>query len=64
MPFKYFKELANGESYLWNILIRNVDFRTQMKLGQINHRLAELVENTAEYELKRLKKKISDNNVM
>ena len=35
-----------------------------MKLGQINHRLAELVEDTAEYELKRLKKKISDNKFM
>ena len=54
----------NGESFVWNILIRKVDFRTQMKLAQLNQRMAELVDENAEYELKRLKKKISDNNVM
>ena len=64
MPLKYFLEFVNGESYLWNILIRNVDFRTKLKLGQINQRLSELVEETAEYELKRLKNKISDNKFM
>ena len=53
-----------GESYVWDILIRKVDFRTQMKLGQLNQRMAELVDWNAKYELKRLKKKIAENKVM
>lgn len=55
---------VNGESYVWDILIRKVDFCTQMKLAQVNQRLAELVDENAEYELKRLKKKISENENM
>ena len=35
-----------------------------MKLCQLNQRMAELVDENAEYELKRLKKKISENKVM
>ena len=55
---------VNGESYVWDILIRKVDFCTQMKLAQVNQRMAELVDENAEYELKRLKKKISENENM
>ena len=49
---------------MWDILIRKVDFRTQIKIAQLNQRMAELVDENAEYELKRLKKEISDNSVM
>jgi len=35
-----------------------------MKLGQLNQRMAELVDWNAKYKLKRLKKKIAENKVM
>ena len=63
-----FKDAENGDcygnSYVWEILIPRLDFRTQKNLAQQNRHIHDVVKENAEYELKKLKKKISDNKFM
>ena len=53
-----------GNSYVWNILIPRLDFRTQLKMAQQNQYIRDAVEENAKYELERFKKKISGDKFM
>ena len=44
--------------------MKKINFQTQLKLAQVNKHLAELVEENAEYELNKLRKKINDDRFM
>ena len=48
----------------WNIIIRKLDFRSQMKISQQNQRLEDLVRENAEYELQKLRRHIKDDKYM
>ena len=46
------------------IIIPKLDFQSQMKISQLNHRLADVVELNAEYELRKFKRHIRDDKYM
>ena len=48
----------------WNIIIRKLDFQSQMKLSQQNQQLQDLVRENADYELQKLRRNIKDNKYM
>ena len=48
----------------WNIIMKKLDFQSQMKLSQQNLRLENLVKENAEYELQKLRRQIKDNKYM
>ena len=48
----------------WNIILRKLDFQSQMKLTKQNQRLEDLVRENAEYELQKFRRHIKDNKYM
>ena len=48
----------------WNIIIKKLDFQSQMKLSQQNLRLENLVKENAEYELQKLRRHTKDDKYM
>ena len=55
---------VGGDHLAWNILIHKMDFRSQLKLSHQNHRLADIVEANAEYQLQKFQRRIRDNKYM
>jgi len=53
-----------GNSLAWDIIIPKLDFQIQMKISQLNHHLADVVELNAEYELRKFKRHIRDDKYM
>ena len=53
-----------AHSLAWDIVIPKLDFQSQMKISQLNHRLADAVELNAEYELQKFKRHIRDDKYM
>ena len=48
----------------WDILIRRLDFQTQLKLSQQSQRLAEVVKMNAESEIRKFQRHIRENKYM
>ena len=48
----------------WNIIIKKLDFQSQMKISQQNQQLEALVRENAESELQKLRRHIKDNKYM
>ena len=48
----------------WNIILRKLDFQSQMKLSQQNQQLEDLVGENAEYELQKFRRNIKANKYM
>jgi len=48
----------------WNIIIKKLDFQSQLKLSQQNQGLEDLVRENAEYELQNFRRNIKDNKYM
>ena len=55
---------TDGDSLAWDIIIPKLDFQSQMKISQLNHRLAYVVELNAEYELQKYKRHIREDKYM
>ena len=55
---------VGGDHPAWDILIRKLDFRSQMKIYQQNQRLADVVMENAEYELRKFRRQIKDDKYM
>ena len=51
-------------SLAWDILIRRLDFQTQLKLSQQNQHLAEVVRMNAESEIRKFQRHIRENKYM
>ena len=60
------RELAGVDGYnpAWDILIRNLDFRSQIKISQLNQRLEDVARENAEYELRKVRRRIRDDKYM
>ena len=52
------------QSLAWDIIIPKLDFQSQMKISQLNHRFADVVELNAEYELRKFKRHIQNDKYM
>ena len=55
---------TDGDSLAWDIIIPKLDFQSQMKISQLNQRLAYIVELNAEYELQKYKRHIREDKYM
>ena len=55
---------VGGDHPAWDIIITKLDFHSQMKIAQQNHRLSELVQINAEYSLRKFRRQIRDDKYM
>ena len=55
---------VDGSSPAWDILIRKLDFQTQMKISQQSHHLEEVVRMNAESELRKFQRQIREDKYM
>ena len=56
--------VCGGDHPAWDILIKKLDFRSQMKLWQVNQHLADVVETHAESELWKFQCQIREDKYM
>ena len=60
-------ELMTGvdeDSPAWNILIRKLDFQTQLKISQQSQHLEEIVRMNAESEIRKFQRHIREDKYM
>ena len=55
---------VDGDHPVWRILIPYLDFHCQFKISQLSHHCADLVELNAEYQLKKLRRRIKEDKYM
>ena len=48
----------------WDIIIGKLDFQSQMKISQLNHRLVDAVNLNAESELRKFQRHIQEDKYM
>ena len=56
--------LQTGDHPAWNVIITKMNFQSQMKIDQLNQRLADMVQINAEYELGFFQRHILDEKYM
>ena len=57
-------EGIGGDHLAWNIIVRKLDYQSQMKMSQQNQRLAELIRMNAESDLRKFRRHIQENKYM
>ena len=55
---------ADEKSPAWNILIRKLDFQTQLKISQQSQHLEEIVRMNAESEIRKFQRHIREDKCM
>ena len=55
---------VGGDHLAWDIIIRKLDYRSQMKISQQNQRLAEVVQMNAESEIRKFQRHIREDKYM
>ena len=55
---------VDGDNPALDIIIPKLDFQSQMKMAQLNKRLANVVQINAEYELRKFQRHIRDDRFM
>ena len=55
---------VTGDHFAWNLVIRKLDYRSQMKIAQQNQHLAEVVDNNATHELKKYRRCLQEDKYM
>ena len=53
-----------GDHPAWDIIIRKLDYKSQMKISQQNQRLADIVKMNSESELRKFKSQIREDKYM
>ena len=56
--------VQTGDHPAWDVIITKLDSHCQMKIAQLNQRLADVVKNHAEYELGSFQRRIRDEKYM
>ena len=56
--------LQTGDHPAWDVIRTKLDFQSQMKIAQLNQRLADMVQINAEYELGLFQRHIRDEKYM
>ena len=56
--------VETGDHPAWDVIITKLDSDCQMKIAQLNQRLAGVVQNHAEYELGSFQRQIRDEKYM
>ena len=55
---------VGGDHLAWDIIIRKLDYRSQMKISQQNQRLASVVQMNAESEIRKYRRHIREDKYM
>ena len=55
---------VDGDNPALDIIIPKLDFQSQMKMAQMNKRLADMVQINAEYELQKFQRHIREDRFM
>ena len=59
------KSLKVGGNHLaWDIIIKRLDYQSQMKMSQQNRHLSEVVQRNAESDLRKFRRQIKENKYM
>ena len=53
-----------GDHSAWDIIIKKLDYKNQMKISQQNQRLADIVKMNAESELRKFRRQIQEDKYM
>ena len=53
-----------GDSSAWNLVVRKLDYRSQMKIAQQNRHLAEVVDNNATHELQKYRRCLQEDKYL
>ena len=53
-----------GDSYAWDLVIRQLDYRSLMKIRQQNKYLAEVVDNYATHELQKYRRRLQEDKYL
>ena len=56
--------VQTGDHPAWDVIIAKLEFQSQMKIAQLNRRLADVVQMNAEYELGSFQRHIQDEKYM
>ena len=52
---------VGGDSLAWDLIIRKLDYRSQMKIAQQNQYLAEVVDINATRELQKYRRRLQED---
>ena len=52
------------DSFAWELVIRKLDYRSQMKLSQQNHHLADIVEQNADHRLRIYRRHLQEDKYL
>ena len=55
---------VGGDHLAWDIIIRKLDYQSQMKMSQQNRRLAEFIRMDAESDIRKFRRHIQENKYM
>ena len=58
------KDGVSGDSFAWDLVIRKLDYRSQMKISQQNQHLAEVVDINATHELQKYRRRLQEDKYM
>ena len=53
-----------GGSFAWNLVVRKLDYKSQMKIWQQNQYLAEVVEINAAHELQKYRRRLQQDKFL
>ena len=53
-----------GDHFAWNLVVRKLDYRSQMKIGQQNQYLAEVVDINAAHELQKYRHRLQEDKYL
>ena len=53
-----------GDNFAWNLVVRKLDYRTQMRIAQQNQYLAEVVDINAAHDLQKYRRRLKDDKFL
>ena len=53
-----------GDSFAWNLVVRKLDYQSQMKIAQQNRYLAEVVNINATHELQKYRRRLQQDKFL
>jgi len=55
---------AGNDRLVWELVIKKLDYRTQMNLSQQNRLLADIVDQYAEYKLQKVRLRLQEDKYL
>ena len=58
------ESFENADNFAWNLVVRKLDYQSQMKIAQQNQHLAEVVDINATHELKKYRRRLQEDKYL